>query len=99
MFNDTDFLVKVLGIDRINSYEDLVSVYDDNDIYLHTGLYYTISSNDEVKSIYDRKKLEYGLRDNFFDFVSTKLKTSQEKEELRIKIENRTEEDVLYAKQ
>lgn len=99
MFNDTDFLVKVLGIDRINSYEDLVSVYDDNDIYLHTGLYYTISSNDEVKSIYDRKKLEYGLRDNFFDFVSTKLKTSQEKEELRIKIENRTEEDALYAKQ
>lgn len=99
MFNDTNFLVRVLGIDKINSYEDLELVYADNDVYIHTGLYYTISRNDEVKAIYDRKRMEYGFRDNFFDFVSTKLKTSQEREELRIKEENRTEEDASYAKQ
>lgn len=98
IFNDTDFLVKVLGIDRINSIEDLGRIYGDNEIYLHTGLYQTISSNNELKALYDRKRVEHGLLDNFFDFISTKLKVSQEKEELRRKEENRTEEDALYAK-
>ena len=98
IFNDTDFLVKVLGIDRINSIEDLGRVYEDNEIYLHTGLYQTISSNNELKALYDRKRVERSLLDNFFDFISTKLKVSQEKEELRRKEENRTEEDAVYAK-